>query len=84
MVVAGGAASKDELWSWLQEIQQKEVETVQQECTTLEEEKKHKKKIKTDLSDILLINVGGEIVIQAQYETLCIATKSTFSNMFNG
>ena len=81
---AGGAASKDELWSRLQEIQRKEMETVQQERIALEEEKKQMNKIKTDSSDILSINVGGEIVIQAQRETLCIATKSTFSNMFNG
>jgi len=77
-------ASKDELWAQLQEIQKQELVAMNEKKRKLEEEKSAMKNFKADPSDIITIDAGGQLIIRAHRDTLCLAEDSTFSHMFSG
>jgi hypothetical protein len=73
------------LWTELQEIQQNEMETLQRQRAELELEKASMNTLAPDASDIVTINVGGELILQATRDTLCLAAPgSRFAALFSG
>ena len=72
------------LWEQLQELQKNEAEDLTAEREQLEKEKETMNKLNADMSDIVEINVGGQVVIQTHRSTLCLAPNSMFSHLFSG
>lgn len=72
------------LWENLQKIQQEELDSIARERKALEEEKKKMHSFEVDDSDIVEINVGGELIIQAHRGTLCQVEGPMFSGIFSG
>lgn len=75
---------KAALWAQLQEIHQKEVEDLNEEKKRLKAEKETMGGVTSDPSDIVEINVGGEVILQCHRRTLCLAPDSMFSHIFSG
>ena len=76
--------AKDVLWAQLQEMQRKEMDAVRLERERLDEEKRFMSAHNFDSTDIISINVGGEVFLQAHRDTLCLASGSMFANIFSG
>jgi BTB/POZ domain len=73
------------LWAELQEIQQNETAVLQHQRAELEQEKASMNTLAPDASDIVTINVGGEVILQATRDTLCLAAPgSRFAALFSG
>jgi BTB/POZ domain len=73
------------LWTELQQIQQNEMETLHRQRAELELEKASMNTLAPDASDIVTINVGGELILQATRDTLCLAAPgSRFAALFSG
>jgi BTB/POZ domain len=77
-------ARTETLWTELQQIQQAEMEALKRQRDELEQEKESMNTLAPDASDIVTINVGGEI-LQATRDTLCLAAPgSRFAALFSG
>jgi BTB/POZ domain len=73
------------LWAELQQIQHNEMATLQHQRAELEHEKASMNTLAPDASDIVTINVGGEVILQATRDTLCLAAPgSRFAALFSG
>ena len=74
------------LWEKLQGIHKKERDDLTLERQRFENEKKTRYKLEKSIAnngdDIIEINVGGQLIIQARRSTLCIAPDSMFSHIF--
>jgi BTB/POZ domain len=77
--------STESLWAELQQLQQNDLATLQRQRAELEQEKASMNMLATDASDIVAINVGGELILQAHRDTLCLAAPgSRFAALFSG
>jgi BTB/POZ domain len=73
------------LWAELQQTQQNEMATLKHQRAELEHEKASMNTLSPDASDIVTINVGGELILQATRDTLCLAAPgSRFAALFSG
>jgi BTB/POZ domain len=73
------------IWTELQQIQQAEMEALKRQQDDLELEKESMNTLAPDASDIVTINVGGEVILQATRDTLCLAAPgSRFAALFSG
>jgi hypothetical protein len=73
------------LWAELQRIQQKEMEALKRQRDALEEEKESMNTLTPDDSEIVTINVGGEVIMQTTRDTICLAAPgSRFAALFSG
>jgi BTB/POZ domain len=73
------------LWAELQKIQQTEIATLKRKREELEQEKASMNSLPPDASDVVTINVGGELILQAHRDTLCLAAPgSRFAALFSG
>jgi BTB/POZ domain len=73
------------LWAELQKIQQTEIATLKRKREELEQEKASMNSLPPDASDVVTINVGGEVILQAHRDTLCLAAPgSRFAALFSG
>jgi BTB/POZ domain len=78
-------ARTETLWAELQEIQQTAMEALKRQRDELEQEKESMNTLAPDASDIVTINVGGQVVLQATRDTLCLAAPgSRFAALFSG
>ena len=78
------SSDKETLWAKLQRIQKEELEALTKERESLEEEKQKMLSFDVDDGEIIDINVGGELIIQANRGTLCQVEGSLFSSIFSG
>jgi hypothetical protein len=76
--------SKESLWAELQQIQQAEMATLKRKRDELEQEKTTMLSRTKDTSDIVTINVGGELILRVHRDTLCLAAGSGFAALFSG
>jgi BTB/POZ domain len=73
------------LWAELQQIQRAEMEALKRKSDELEHEQESMNALTRDGSDIVTINVGGEVTLQATRDTLCLAAPgSRFAALFSG
>jgi hypothetical protein len=73
------------LWAELQRVQQTEMEALKQERNALEQEKQSMNTLAPDSSEIVTINVGGEVILQTTRDTICHAAPgSRFAALFSG
>jgi BTB/POZ domain len=79
------ARRTETLWAELQQVQQNEMAVLKRKSDELEQEKASMNTLAPDASDIVTINVGGEIILQATRDTLCLAAPgSRFAALFSG
>jgi hypothetical protein len=79
------ATRTETLWTELQRIQQKEMEALKRQRDALEEEKESMNTLTPDDSEIVTINVGGEVIMQTTRDTICLAAPgSRFAALFSG
>jgi BTB/POZ domain len=78
--------STESLWAELHQNQQNELATLQRQRAELEQEKASMNTLAPDASDIVTINVGGEVILQGHRDTLCLAAQpgSRFAALFSG
>jgi hypothetical protein len=81
-----GATTRTEtLWAELQLVQQIEMEALKRQRDTLEQEKESMNTLSPDSSEIVTINVGGEVIMQTTRDTICLAAPgSRFAGLFSG
>jgi hypothetical protein len=73
------------LWAELQQIQQNEMATLKRQRAELEHEKASVNTLAPDASDIVTISVGGELILQAARDTLCLVEPgSRFAALISG
>jgi hypothetical protein len=73
------------LWVELQRIQQKEMEALKRQRDALEQEKESMNTLAPDDSEIVTINVGGEVILHTTRDTLCLAAPgSRLAALFSG
>jgi hypothetical protein len=73
------------LWAELQQMQRKEMETLKRQRDALEQEKESMHALAPDSSEIVTINVGGEVIMQTTRNTICLAAPgSRFAGLFSG
>jgi BTB/POZ domain len=83
--VAETMTRTETLWAELQLIQQEEMEALNRQRDDLELEKESMNTLAPDASEIVTINVGGEVILQATRDTLCLAAPgSRFAALFSG
>jgi hypothetical protein len=70
-------ARTETLWTELQQNQQAEMKELKRQRDELELEKETMNTLPLDASDIVTINVGGEVILQATRDTLCLAAPGT-------
>jgi hypothetical protein len=73
------------LWAELQRVQQKEMEALKRQRDALDQEKESMNTLALDCSEIVTINVGGEVILQTTRDTICHAAPgSRFAALFSG
>jgi BTB/POZ domain len=78
-------ARTETLWAELQQIQQTAMEALNRQRDELEQEKESMNTLAPDASDIVTINVGGQVVLQTTRDTVCLAVPgSRFAALFIG
>jgi BTB/POZ domain len=78
-------ARTESLWAKLRQIQQAEMEALKRQRAELEQEKASMNTLAPDASDIVTINVGGQVILQVHRDTLCLAAPgSRFAALFSG
>jgi BTB/POZ domain len=78
-------APTETLWTKLRQIQQAEMEALKRQRAELEQEKVSMNTLAPDASDIVTINVGGQVILQVHRDTLCLAAPgSRFAALFSG
>jgi BTB/POZ domain len=78
-------APTETLWAKLRQIQQAEMEALKRQRAELEQEKASMNTLAPDASDIVTINVGGQVILQVHRDTLCLAAPgSRFAALFSG
>jgi hypothetical protein len=77
--------STESLWAELQQVQQNEMTTVQRQRAELEQEKAAMNTLAPETSEIVAIDLGGEVIIKVHRDTLCLAAPgSRFAALFSG